>query len=494
MVYSEFDRDRLLISYINDDGGISLKKINLPDNQMYNLKYVEPRRERLEGLRSYDNMAVTKVRSLNLTSFRQFEILHQLSDSIKSQIFNMKMPRLHSVDIETEVLTSAIPSRDNPIEKVLTTALTDYDNKGGFTVHLYSIKKLTNTQMDGIQARLDKYIPWVKYKCIFKNFDSEKSMLQEIFQRFKEYPAITGWNFIKFDYDYLKARAIHLGLKRDVMAVSPTGTEYGFYIQDKFANKKSNKRAGVTVSLPTHKVIFDYMALFETKDQTIKPKESSTLGWVAQRVLGVSKVNYNGSLMELYEKDFETYCFYNIVDAILVLEIDKKIKTFTNLWKLGNLGKVPFHEGNFAGTVIQSLFIEAYLKRNQHFVERRQLPPDTYDGAFVKQPEPGRYDWVVGMDFESLYPNAIYSGNIGHDTYIGMQSESDKTKFRNERTTELEPIDLNKMTHTKTGAIFTKEFKSVPVEVMEMLFNERLVAKTTAQQIENEVAELEKWL
>ena len=39
-----------------------------------------------------------------------------------------------------------------------------------------------------------------------------------------------------------------------------------------------------------------------------------------------------------------------------------------------------------------------------------------YAGAYVKEPIPGKYDWVVSFDLNSLYPHLIMQYNISPET------------------------------------------------------------------------------
>ena len=43
---------------------------------------------------------------------------------------------------------------------------------------------------------------------------------------------------------------------------------------------------------------------------------------------------------------------------------------------------------------------------------------DQYAGAYVKEPVPGAYDWVVSFDLNSLYPSLIRFLNISPETLI----------------------------------------------------------------------------
>ena len=39
---------------------------------------------------------------------------------------------------------------------------------------------------------------------------------------------------------------------------------------------------------------------------------------------------------------------------------------------------------------------------------------DKFTGAYVKDPVPGRYEWVYDLDLTSMYPSIIMSLNIYH--------------------------------------------------------------------------------
>ena len=43
---------------------------------------------------------------------------------------------------------------------------------------------------------------------------------------------------------------------------------------------------------------------------------------------------------------------------------------------------------------------------------------EKYAGAYVKEPIPGKYDWVVSFDLNSLYPHLIMQYNISPETLL----------------------------------------------------------------------------
>jgi hypothetical protein len=76
-----------------------------------------------------------------------------------------------------------------------------------------------------------------------------------------------------------------------------------------------------------HVGIIDYLDVYRRWDRTVAIKENNTLDFVGNAVLGVTKLKYEGTLQELYEKDYDKYILYNAVDAAIVCLIHKKLKT-----------------------------------------------------------------------------------------------------------------------------------------------------------------------
>ena len=52
-----------------------------------------------------------------------------------------------------------------------------------------------------------------------------------------------------------------------------------------------------------------------------------------------------------------------------------------------------------------------YLKKRNIVIppKERSDKDSKYAGAYVKEPIPGKYDWVVSFDLNSLYPHLICS-------------------------------------------------------------------------------------
>jgi len=105
----------------------------------------------------------------------------------------------------------------------------------------------------------------------------------------------------------------------------------------------------------------DYMILY--KKFSGKNEPSYALGAIGKKVVNIEKISYKGSLNDLYKDDINRYIEYNLNDVKIVVALDK--------------------------------------------------------GAYVKDPIPGRYDWVFDLDLTSMYPNIIISLNISPETKVG---------------------------------------------------------------------------
>lgn len=472
----------LKISYFNKKGKISLAKIPLRDSDMFNYSYEKGTPD--TSVESFNGKPVKKMRTARLDEFRKLQIMHRLPQYVKDEIYASHMPQKWFMDIETEVLTDKIPDANNPREKILTNA---FCNDTDYKATLTGVKPINARELEDIQKRVNEHLAplGITYEIEYKQYDSESQMLMDLYYtHIPKMPFISGWNFLKFDWNYMVARCKHLGI--DYTRSSPTGTMFELFIKDKFSDEKS-----VTVELPMHRAVTDYMTIYEKYDSYVEVKESSSLDYVSQEVFGLGKVSYPGSLMELYDRDFPLYLFYNVIDTILVCELDKKIQSFNTMLKLSCEGRVPLHEAQFASDIVQNLFSENFLKRGKVFVKeygKKFGEKEKYKGGYVKEPEAGFHEWLMGLDYESLFPTIMMAFNQGVDTFLGKTFDKGKTYVDmdgNEQT-----IDPDKHIWSASGAVFDKTYDSVTRETIIDLFKFRIHNKLTANEIEEDIAYL----
>ena len=51
---------------------------------------------------------------------------------------------------------------------------------------------------------------------------------------------------------------------------------------------------------------------------------------------------------------------------------------------------------------------------------------EKYEGAYVKEPIPGMYDYVVSFDLNSLYPHLIMQYSISPETLVSMSDVNNR--------------------------------------------------------------------
>jgi DNA polymerase elongation subunit (family B) len=67
--------------------------------------------------------------------------------------------------------------------------------------------------------------------------------------------------------------------------------------------------------------------------------------------------------------------------------------------------------------------------------EEENSDENGFEGAFVKDPRPGLYEWVFDLDLKALYPSTQRTINISPETKVCKIENWDHTKFmKNDET------------------------------------------------------------
>jgi len=321
----------------------------------------------------------------------------QKTDEEMAPLLEFNIPKKYVVDIETEV-TDGFPDAETAMNRVLAVSIVNCTDK---KVTLLALKPLTNMDLDKIEQDINKYFAKFgdKWKLNFLNFETEFDMIYTLFSKLiHKMPCITGWNLINYDWQYLVNRCDRL--KIDPSICSSSGILLG-----------RNR-------LPQHKLVVDYMEIVQKWDRVIKIKESYKLDYIAEVATGLGKIKYNGTLTDLYEKEYVKFMFYNAVDSILVHYLDKKLNTLTTFFKLAQVSRSETNKVFSPIWVMECLMTREFYKRGKVFVEKDKDGEQThFEGAYVKEPVVGFHEWVTCYDFASLYPNTMMQFNISPESF-----------------------------------------------------------------------------
>ena len=107
--------------------------------------------------------------------------------------------------------------------------------------------------------------------------------------------------------------------------------------------------------------------------------------------------------------------------------------------------------------------------------KKRTDKTDKYAGAYVKEPIPGKYDWVVSFDLNSLYPHLIMQYNISPETLL---DERHPTVTVDRILNEEVNFEMHKdYAVCPNGAMFRKDTRGFLPELMEKIYKDRTIYK-----------------
>jgi DNA polymerase elongation subunit (family B) len=454
---------KLIISYIKKDGTMGFTQLNIPPNQQYIYMYAQKGRG-IPEYQSWDFKSVRKVPTQFLNRHRIQEFLMDAGDENTKHLFEPNMPLFSVADIEVEVTDEGFADPETARNKITTISFSQYPN-----ITVFGSKLLSGENCKFIEDNINEHVKKFNkhYNFIYKYHVNEADMIYDFLYNYVRLaPLVTGWFFWGYDWRYLMNRCKKLNM--DVSWLSPTGQWYQQKIKD---NNKD-----VIIMLPQHKLIVDYMAIYKKWDRTIEVKENDTLDFIAEEALEIKKVKYPGTLQELYEKDFTQYVFYNAIDSVLVELLDIKLKTMQTFLGLANITKVEAMSAFSPIAMLEATLTRYAYKRGQIFPKREDKKErESYEGAFVFEPDPNLYEWIVSYDFASLYPSIMRQFKLSIENFLF------KDKNYSPKNTEIK---------SSSGSVFDSSYEPLIAQILTDYYAQRKDAKKVFLNAEKEAAEL----
>ena len=364
--------------------------------------------------------------------------------------FDIKKIRLVTIDIEVAA-ESGFPDVENVAEELLLISLQDY-----------ATKKVTTF---GSRPFVNKN-PNVNYI-----YCQNESILLSSFLAYwrKNLPeVITGWNSQMYDIPYLAGRINRILGEKSMKDLSPWGlvSQGEIYISGR---KNITYDIGGVTQL-------DYLDLY--KRFTYTNQESYRLDYIANYELGEKKLDHNeyDTFREFYTKDWDKFVRYNIKDVQLVDRMEDKLKLIELAITMAFDAKVNFIDIHYQVRMWDTI-IYNYLKEKNIVIppKKRTSKSEKYAGAYVKEPKPGKYDWVVSFDLNSLYPHLIMQYNISPET---LKDVKHPTATVDRILQEEIDFQLHKDSAVcANGAMYRKDVRGFLPEIMEKIYTERTIYK-----------------
>ena len=366
--------------------------------------------------------------------------------------FDTNKIKIATLDIEV-ASENGFPDVESAAEEILLITIQDYATK---QIRTWGKGPFNNTQ-DNV---------------IYKGFRTEYELLDDFINWWmiesNTPEVVTGWNSELYDIPYLVRRIDRILGEKLMKRLSPWGlvTEREIFI----AGRKniSYDVGGITQ--------LDYLNLY--KKFTYKAQESYRLDYIASVELGQKKLDHSefDTFKDFYTKGWQKFVEYNIIDVELVDRMEDKMKLIELAITMAYDAKANYADV-FSQVRMWDTIIYNYLKdRNIVIPPKERSDKDSkYAGAYVKEPIPGKYDWVVSFDLNSLYPHLIMQYNISPETLLEERHPSASVERILNEEINFELYKDNAV--CANGAMYRKDVRGFLPELMEKIYKDRTIYK-----------------
>ena len=368
-------------------------------------------------------------------------------DEIK---FDIKKIRLVTIDIEV-ASENGFPNVFDCAEELLAITLQNYATKN---IICFASRPYINTRNDVVYVECRDEIDLIQHFLAFWERETPD--------------VITGWNCELYDIPYIAGRIDRILGEKEARRLSPWGNIRRRELVIKGREQISYEVAGVS--------IIDYLDLY--KKFTYKAQESYRLDHIANVELGQKKLDHSEfeTFKDFYTKDWQKFIDYNIRDVELVDQLEDKMKLIELCFTMAYDAKINFNDVFFQVRTWDAIIYNYLKKRNIVIPPKdRSEKSDKFAGAYVKEPIPGKYDWVVSFDLNSLYPHLIMQYNISPETILDERHPSATVDKILQRQVDLEKYSDYAV--CPNGAMYRKDVRGFLPELMEKMYNDRVIFK-----------------
>jgi DNA polymerase elongation subunit (family B) len=313
---------------------------------------------------------------------------------------------------------------------------------------------------------------------IYIRCKDEYNLCKKFLEFWKDkYPdIITGWNTKFFDIPYLVNRFRKILGEDEAKKLSPWN-----YITERKAYVNNRQLIDYTLVGVSS---LDYIELYKWYAPGGKSQESYRLDNIAQVELGEGKLDYDeyDNLNALYRLNFQKFIEYNIKDVELIIKLEDKLKLVELAVTLAYDTKSNF-EDVFAQTRMWDSLTYSYLFEKGIIVPPRVIKDkdSAFEGAYVKDPQVGKHDWVASFDLNSLYPHLMMQYNISPETLIEPQNYTEEMREIISQGVSVDKllkkeVDTSKLkdaTLTPNGQFFRTDFQGFLPKMMEEMYTDR---------------------
>ena len=366
--------------------------------------------------------------------------------------FDTNKIKISTIDIEVKA-ENGFPDVESAAEEVLLITVQDYTTK---QIRTWGQGPFNNRQQN----------------VIYKQFRTEYELLNDFINWWmiedNTPEVVTGWNSELYDIPYLVRRIDRILGEKLMKRISPWGL-----VTERETMIMGRKHISYDVGGITQ---LDYLNLY--KKFTYKAQESYRLDYIASVELGQKKLDHSefDTFKDFYTKGWQKFVEYNIIDVELVDRMEDKMKLIELAIVMAYDAKANYADV-FSQVRMWDTIIYNYLKKRNIVIPPivRSDKDSKYAGAYVKEPIPGKYDWVVSFDLNSLYPHLIMQYNISPETLLPERHPSATVDRILNQEINFELYSNNAV--CPNGSMYRKDKRGFLPELMDKIYKDRTIYK-----------------
>ena len=347
-----------------------------PDNKG---QYTGLNGERLAKIAVNTHRAFEKERKI-MSHKRLYESdIKPLNRCLETNYLNAEAPELNKAFFDIEVAFDKVKGFADPSDPFNpVTAVTVYC---GWLEKLITLcikpESMSQEQAEAIVDRFENTI-----LC-----DSETDMLDLFLGLIDDADTISGWNSEGYDVPYMVNR---------ISRVLGGDHTRRFCLWDMKPKRREFEKYGRVAETFDFvgRVHLDYLELY--RKYTYHEMHSYRLDAIGEYELGERKIQYEGTLDQLYNNDFEKFIEYNRQDTMLLVKLDKKLQYIDLVNVLAHANTVTLRTTMGAVAVTDQAIINEAHSRGLMVPDRKRGDSSETQaaGAYVAYPKKGMHDWM----------------------------------------------------------------------------------------------------
>ena len=455
---------------------------------------------------------------------------------LSNNYYNIDAPKLNITHLDIETAYDKIKGYGSPLDPftpMISCALYHEHTNTMIALVVPPPDSTTKWTAESLAQACDEIlpVPTDEYSIKYVICDTESELLLEILSEIENSDLLSGWNSTRFDYPYMAGRIKRVLGEHYLRFLSfPEGDKT--ILEERLVERKTNLNkineknddleeddlpesvVETQMVLETSgRLLADYMLIYKKYEASEKP--SYKLSAISDDVLvdendnpTLPKLEYDGSLMDLYSTNLPFFIRYNIRDVEILHGFEKKLGYI-------DIANTNYHLscGQFKhvlGTLkLAELAITNYCHHVEKKVVQNNVPPPvdrSIEGALVLLPRVGLHSMVGSIDIKSLYPSVIMLLNMSTETIIGQFDEemdacievSNKTetlltlRFEDGEETTAPASTWHEIFKAKNwaisgyGTVFDQNFQGIIPAVLIDWFGKRITFQKLKKQAEKD--------